>query len=278
MNFLEHLHQPTHNLPIPAPQHAVATLAPPADLTEKLIRELATNYVRREGRFYDVENSETALSRDDLQRAFLARIQPRLQGEALPKNILKEVFDTAIFQNNPDPYRAIPVWLGRTTAYPGNPNRRILLESGVCILNSWKSPEYRKLPDTGHAPLIFEAFFSLIFQRPNECDRVLDWLAWCLQNEAKKPNWAVMLYSKEKGTGKSTFCRIAARLFGQQNSSMENSIEKVAAKFNGPILGRKLIVCEEVNLRAESDVGNKLKTLITEPGTPRDRQPRGQQA
>ncbi|MCL7465655.1 DUF5906 domain-containing protein [Phaeovulum sp. NW3] len=76
-----------------------------------------------------------------------------------------------------------------------------------------------------------------------------------------------MLYSKTKGTGKSTFCKIAARLFGKENTSIENSIEKVAGKFNGPVLSKKLVICEEVNLRPDSDVGNKLKTLITEPYT-----------
>jgi transcription antitermination factor NusG len=76
-----------------------------------------------------------------------------------------------------------------------------------------------------------------------------------------------MLYSAEKGTGKSTFCKIAERLFGELNTSVQNNIEKVAAKFNGPILVNKLIVCEEVQLRPNSDLGNTLKTLITSPNT-----------
>ncbi len=77
-----------------------------------------------------------------------------------------------------------------------------------------------------------------------------------------------------RSTWPSTFCRIAAHLFGQENTSVQNNIEKVAAKFNGPILNSKLIVCEEVNLRPDSDVGNKLKTLITEPFTTAERKGR----
>lgn len=107
----------------------------------------------------------------------------------------------------------------------------------------------------------------MMFQREDERNRVLDWLAWCLQNESKKPNWAVMLYSKAKGTGKSTFCNIATRLFGEENTARQNNLEKVAGKFNGPMLNSKLIISEEVELRPGSDAGNKLKTLITEATT-----------
>jgi hypothetical protein len=117
-------------------------------------------------------------------------------------------------------------------------------------------------------------FLHMLLPREQERNRVLDWLAWSLQNEGRKPNWAVMLYSREKGTGKSTFSKIATRLFGTENASVENSIEKVAAKFNGPILTMKLVVCEEVNLRPDSDLGNKFKTLITEPFTTTERKGR----
>lgn len=106
-----------------------------------------------------------------------------------------------------------------------------------------------------------------MFQREAERIRVLDWLAWCLQNESKKPNWAIMLYSQDKGTGKSTLCNIATRLFGEENTARQNNLEKVAGKFNGPMLSSKLIVSEEVELRPGSDAGNKLKTLITEAST-----------
>ena len=188
--------------------------------------------------------------------------------------MLREVFDTAIHQINGDQYRSIPIWTGAIQPFPGNPERRIQLDSGQFILNSWQTPSYRQLTEVQPRKEVFWVLIYLMFTKVEERERVLDWLAWCLQNESKKPNWAIILYSKTKGTGKSTLCRIAARLFGQENTSVQNNIEKVAAKFNGPILNSKLVVCEEVNLRPDSEVGNKLKTLITEPFTTAERKGR----
>jgi hypothetical protein len=116
--------------------------------------------------------------------------------------------------------------------------------------------------------------FYKMFAREHERNRVLDWLAWCLQNEGKKPNWAVMLYSQTKGTGKSTLCNIASRLFGEANTSRQNNLEKVAGKFNAPVLNSKLIISEEVELRQGSEAGNKIKTLITESHTTTERKGR----
>lgn len=184
---------------------------------------------------------------------------------------MKSVFDTAIVQMNPNPYRSIPVWTGSIAPYPGNPERRIQLESGQVVLNSWKEPAYRRFASDQTWGGPFLVLFHQMFPRENERNRVLDWLAWCLQNEDKKPNWAVMLYSQAKGTGKSTFCNIATRLFGEDNTARQNNLEKVAGKFNGPMLSSKLIVSEEVELRPGSEAGNKIKTLITEATTTTER-------
>jgi len=250
-----------------------ATISDPL-LAGKLIRLLASTYVRREGRFFHIDRPNESLARDDLQRSFLTPAQRLNDGNPVPKPVLKEVFDTAIHQVNGDQYRSIPVWTGAIQPFPGNPERRIQLDSGQFILNSWKTPAYRQLTEVQPSKEVFWVLIYRMFPEVEERERVLDWLAWCLQNESKKPNWAIILYSKTKGTGKSTLCRIAARLFGQENTSVQNSIEKVAAKFNGPILNSKLVVCEEVNLRPDSEVGNKLKTLITEPFTTAERKGR----
>jgi hypothetical protein len=243
-------------------------------LTGRLIHLLATSYVRREGRFYHIDRPYESMTREDLQRAFLTPAKKLNNDQDVPRSVIKEVYDTAIQHNNANQYRSIPVWTGAIKPYPGNPNRRIQLESGQFDLNSWKQPDYRALANVTPSLGTFGLFFRFVFGSPIERNRVLDWLAWCLQNESKKPNWSLLLYSREKGTGKSTFCKIAAQLFGQDNASIENNIEKVAGKFNGPILSKKLIVCEEVNLRPDSDVGNKLKTLITEAFTTTERKGR----
>lgn len=195
-------------------------------------------------------------------------------GQPIPRAVMKEVFDTAIVQMNPNPNRSIPVWTGGIVPYPGNPDRRIQLESGQVNLNSWKEPSYRRqvLSQPWGGPFVM--LFQQMMPRDAERNRVLDWLAWCLKNEGKKPNWAIMLYSQAKGTGKSTVCNIATRLFGEENTARQNNLEKVAGKFNGPILTSKLIISEEVELRPGSEAGNKIKTLITEASTTTERKGR----
>lgn len=275
------LHTPTTTFSTTGAE--LSTEAPPTpnsqephtqSLADKLIHLLATSYVRREGRFYHIDRPHESMTREDLQRAFLTPAKKLNNNQDVPRAVIKEVYDTAIHQNNADQYRSVPVWTGAIKPFPGNHNRRIQLESGQFDLNSWKQPDYRAIANVIPSLGIFALFFRFVFRSQIERNRVLDWLAWCLQNEDKKPNWALLLYSREKGTGKSTFCKIAAQLFGQDNSSIENNIEKVAGKFNGPILSKKLIVCEEVNLRADSDIGNKLKTLITEAFTTAERKGR----
>lgn len=243
-------------------------------ITDQLIRLLATSYVRNDTHFYHIDRPTEAISRDNLQRAFIYQAAAVNGGQPIAKAVLKTVFDTAIVQMNPNPFRSIPVWTGSTQPYPGNPERRIQLESGQVILNSWKVPSYRSttLVEPFGGPFLL--LFHKMFARENERNRVLDWLAWCLQNEGKKPNWAVMLYSQSKGTGKSTLCNIASRLFGEANTSRQNNLEKVAGKFNAPMLNSKLIISEEVELRQGSEAGNKIKTLITESYTTTERKGR----
>lgn len=261
------------NLPIIAPDQLPATTTD-ASLTEQLIQLLATSYVRNDTHFYHVDRPSEALSRDNLERAFLYQAVTLNGGNDIPRAVMKQVFDTAIVQKNPNPNRSIPVWTGSVSPYPGNPERRIQLESGQVVLNSWKEPNYRHQGPVQPWGGPFVVLFHQMFPRENERNRVLDWLAWCLQNEGKKPNWAVMLYSQAKGTGKSTVCNIATRLFGEDNTARQNNLEKVAGKFNGPMLSSKLIVSEEVELRQGSEAGNKIKMLITESTTTTERKGR----
>lgn len=185
----------------------------------------------------------------------------------LTNSIYRQVLDIAIERKHTDRSRSIPVW-GRTmSCHPGNKNRIIWLDTGVVELNTWKEPAYRSVePATGEGLLSpFIEYFEWVFPRLDERMMVLSWLSWCLQNEDKKPAWALLLYSRQKGTGKSTFCEIARKLFGEENTATQNNVDKLASRFNVTPLINKLIISEEFSLRPESSQSNAIKTYITDP-------------
>jgi phage/plasmid-associated DNA primase len=87
-----------------------------------------------------------------------------------------------------------------------------------------------------------------MFPREHERIRFLDWLAWSLQNEDQKPNWAPFLYSDRKGTGKSSLAAVATALFGPANTATQNNVDKLTGRFNMSLLLSKFVVSEEVKL------------------------------
>lgn len=233
------------------------------NIIEQLILALSSRYVRRENRFFNIERPNQSLSNRDVQQAFLHQLPTIVPTAVVTSDMLKRVFFTAIEQKQTDTKRTIPVWGGTIQCVPGCPERIIWQSTGTVVLNSWKPPEYRASVDDPDSTALLR-FIVRLFPLREELIRVLDWLAWCLQNEAEKPAWALMLYSREKGTGKSTFCDIARHLFGHENTATQNNVDKLTSKFNGTVLGSKLIISEEVTLRPDSTQSNTLKTYITD--------------
>ena len=136
---------------------------------------------------------------------------------------------------------------------------------GVVALNTWRTPRYRvEVPNVEPDYGVAGEFFDRLIPRFEERRMFLDWLAWCLQNEDDKPSWAPFLYSRTKGSGKSTACQLVVRLFGEVNSATQNSVDKLVARFNTTLLRSKLVVSEELKLRPDSSQGNTLKSYITE--------------
>lgn len=89
-------------------------------------------------------------------------------------------------------------------------------------------------------------------------------MAYGLQNEASKLRWGLLFYSKTKGTGKSTFCALSRRLYGEENCWNINGLEKLTGRFNSTTINVKLVTAEEVKVNPTSSQGNSLKTFITE--------------
>lgn len=232
------------------------------EIVSMLASEISKSFVRKDSKFFATNRLGTKLSEADVERACLTRFIREIP-EIKDAPTYKEAFERAIRKKHGDFLESIPVWNGSTCCQPGNDSRIILDDLGMVSVNTWKLPAYRRhnvKPTLGKAG----EFFDALFTREKEKEKFLDWLAWCLQHEESKPNWAPFLYSKQKGSGKSTLTELVARLFGKENSVTQNNVDKLTAQFNSTVLLSKLVVCEEVNLPAGSPKSNALKTFITE--------------
>ena len=233
---------------------------------EHILMIMAQWYVRKDGKYYDVEEPGPVLSRDDVERVIIQRLKEEFPANALSNDVVRQLLQVLIKDQFVDPRRSIPIWSGLRQSMPGD-MRKLTFKRMVATINTWKAPKYRSLGIETPSWGPFKAYMEVTFPRPKEREMLLNWLAWCLQNEADKPGWAPVLYSSTKGSGKSTFAKIAGLLFGPQNTATENNINKLVSRFNAPILEKKLVVCEELYVPPGSDKANAIKTFITEKET-----------
>lgn len=236
----------------------------------ELSKAVSSWYVRKDSKYYDVDRLNVKLSKDDVQQACLLRISEQSGSEMPCSDVLKEVFRRTMVAKHFDREQVIPVWSGATVCLPRHEDR-FVWRNGTVSVNTWKKPAYRNLENVKADFGVAEDYFNYFFTREKERDKFLDWLSWSLQNEVDKPAWAPLFYSETKGSGKSTLCKLVAKLFGDENTAVQNNVDKLTSRFNMSVLNSKLVISEEVNLRADSRQGNALKTYITETETVSER-------
>lgn len=249
----------------PALETQVSTVVV-SDTVTFLSKQISTWFVRYQNHFYDVDRLNTGLPLPHLQKICVQRIARNFPKLTVTSEVLKQVFQRVITETHDDQEQSIPIWDGTTRCCPGN-DARIIRDGEMVSINTWRTPEYRNLGVQDTESAWFHNFLARVF--PQAADRAVfvDWLSWCLQNEGDKPGWAPFLYSRKKGTGKSTLCRLAEKLFGAENTITQNSVSKLTGRFNKPLLDSKLIISEELQLKPDSTQGNTLKTYITEKAT-----------
>lgn len=247
------------------PIHAPISVSLEAE-RQTLTRALCSWFVRRDGKYYSVSNPNVPLSRPDVKQIAFARFEEEFPDITLTIPLLKAVFARAIEQTHTQADETIAVWGGRRACLAGNP-ARIVRKQGVAVINTWTQPHYRQLGVIEADYGLASDFLAWIFPREAERNMVLNWLAWCLQNESDKPTWAPFLYSRSKGSGKSTFCALAACLFGEGNAVTQNNVDALTSRFNMTTLHSKLVISEELQLKQDGPQANALKTYITEATT-----------
>lgn len=231
---------------------------------DKLAAEFAQQFVRKDNKFFDVDYLGSALSRNDVEQMILNRITEEFPEIELSSPLLKGLYQKLIQAQHGDRTRAIQVWNGHSICLPSNP-QRLFLERGAVSINVWSQPAYRGLKINSADADVIDEFLNYLFQTDAERELFVNWLAYSLHNESDKPTWAPFLYSGSKGTGKSTLCRIMTELFGEQNTAVQNNVDKLTQQFNATLLRSKLVICEETHLQQGSSKGNTLKTYITDP-------------
>lgn len=233
------------------------------EIKSKLARFIAERFVRRDGKFYRLENPSVSISATDLKRVSLHQVNCAFPDIKLTDELWAAVCAHVINDTHTVQGESVPVWDGTQGCNPGETSG-LIWNDGMASLNTWKRPSYRHLKVDGMDDTLFNEFLERIFPQQNDRAVLKDWLARNLQNEGDKPTWAILLYSQTKGTGKSTLGRLFSLLFGDENSMALNGISMLTGRFNKPVLTRKFITCEEVKLGAGTDAGNKVKALISE--------------
>ena len=231
---------------------------------DEILQTVAQWYVRKNNKYYDVDVPGEVLSRDDVERVIIHRLRVTFPANDIPQDVVRQILQRLIRDMFVSPRESIPIWSGVRKSSPGNPNKLIFSPHMTATINTWRVPAYRLLGEVGRDWGPFEEFLEVMLPREDERDMIINWLAWCLQNEASKPGWAPFLYSSTKGSGKSTLALICAKLFGEENSSTENNVSKLVSRFNAPVLENKFVICEELQIPAGSDKANAVKTFITE--------------
>ncbi|UTH44940.1 primase-helicase family protein [Loktanella salsilacus] len=242
----------------------------PNQYTEETIaticRSIAQWFVRKDNKFYDVTRPHVTLSRNDVERIALSRMRPLVSPTGLTNQLVRAVFRRAIDDLTTLDDQSIAVWNGEISCRPGH-RGRLVRNDGAVSINLWQRPEYRDLRINEADYGLAGEFFATILPRQAERDMFLNWVAWCLQNEASKPTWGPLLYSRTMGTGKSTVCTLLTELFGDRNSVIQNNIDTLTSRFNMTVLQSKLVVSEELQVKPGSKAANMLKSYMTETTT-----------
>lgn len=243
-----------------------APLAEPfteAELLDRITQYISRTYVRKDKGYFLVTDPSQRYSAEDVVRSLLFSLPEVFPSRLLTDALIKQAVKHAMVTKHSDRLRSIPTWNGKTVCKPGQFGS-FVWDQGFVSINSWVCPDYRLLegvqPNTRMLDLLLERIM------PHKRDRwfVKNMLAWSLQNEEKKNGWATIFYSRNKGTGKSTFLQLLSKLFGEGNTINCTSIDSVIGRFSGPVFEKKLVTIEEVKLQQGSRASNAMKTFITE--------------
>ena len=209
-----------------------------ATLRAKVQREVASWFLQTNGKFIKLGGGAMQFSYLEMGKLIPQMISAHFENH--PK-IMKEagsISHAVVHGSSPDPRMTFGIYSGKSYPQPGNSAKR-LFRDGLWDINLWQEPSYRRLPPSQNfldQPCAFQDMLTFAILDETQRNHLLDWISWCLQNEAQKPTWSILLYSEEKGTGKSTIGEVLENLFGADNTSTVNGIRTLRLCCTKPLM------------------------------------------
>jgi Family of unknown function (DUF5906) len=118
-------------------------------------------------------------------------------------------------------------------------------------------------PQRGDWSIIREHILDVIAGGDKDkADYIVDWCAHMVQRPWEKPRVALVLKGS-KGTGKTLFTQILARVVGMQNTLITANGKELFAHFNWHLADKILIGAEEAFFGHSRELSDQLKHLLT---------------
>jgi hypothetical protein len=137
---------------------------------------------------------------------------------------------------NPDEDESGFVVAERLEFLPGQ--QEITHDADDCrVLNLWRPPGWSFRKDAPTPTVFLEHVDYLLDGNREATNHVLDYIAHLVQRPAERVSHALLMTSKAKGIGKSTFGTIVRRLVGEQNSRVVQT-KDLKAQFDGWLVGK----------------------------------------
>lgn len=112
------------------------------------------------------------------------------------------------------------------------------------------------------SPFLYYNNYILGNGDPAQAWYILRWVAWVVQNPAKRIGVLLCLISEEEGTGKGTLGNLLLKIFGLHGVSI-SSAEQLVGKFNAHLADKCFAFIDETVFGAKESA--KMRVTITEP-------------
>lgn len=159
-------------------------------------------------------------------------------------------------------YRAI----GQADMLMFDPEKEVLFnQDHIIYVNTYIPPEVFPVPGDV-TPMLNH--FDYILEKEDECDLILDYIAFLVQNTGVKIRWMPIIKGM-KGTGKSIIAeQIIAPLLGRRNMFSVDT-KRIKSDFNSWQLDTQLVVFHELKIgetrKEKLSLTDSLKEFITDP-------------